>query len=179
MLIDSVDSYYMTIQRQMAIISPGQLFAGVIQARDFPMTPPLQNALYLLVISAQPIGGTESQNLYEILCQWTWLSIGTDIQPNQQAANRGDRYRASMAIVNSLRNANFPSYCAKSTISSVDAEGDLTVTPINGPAVGGAESIWWSKLSFQPKQDNPKSGIVYGAASVRIYCYDDVMASVA
>jgi hypothetical protein len=179
MILDLCDSYYLQIQKQMKIINPGQMFGGVIQSRDWPASPPLASTLYLLFLSSQAIGGSESQNLFELTLQWSWVTIGTDIQPNQQAANRGDRYRTSLMIMSNLRSANYPSYCPKRTIAGVDAEGDLTVNSINQLAVGGAESIWWSKLTMMPKQDNAKSGFVYGAASVRVYGWDDVLASVA
>lgn len=179
MLIDVVDSYYIQVQQQMTIVAPGQLFGGVIQGRDWPSTPPSADTLYLLYVGAVALGGTEAQNYYEILCQWSWLDIGTDIGQNQQKANRGDRYRTSMAIQSNLRQANYPSFCPKKTWTADPNTGELTGTFINGVLVGGAESIYWSKLTFMPKQDNPKSGFIYGSASLRIYAWDDVLAAVA
>src|ERR1035438_5650375 len=113
MLIDICDSYYLYVQSQMAIVAPGQNFGGLIQGRDWPATPPFPDTLYLLYIHAVSLGGTESQNYFEIICQWSWIDIGTDIQPNQQKANRGDRWRTSMAIQSNLRQANYPSFCPK------------------------------------------------------------------
>ena len=179
MLIDIIDSYFLAVQAQMGIVNPAQMFGGVIQARDFPATPPFPDTLYLLYIGAVALGGTEAQNYYEILCQWSWIDIGTDIQQNQQKANRGDRYRTSMQIQSNLRQANYPSFCPKRTWTANAQTGALVGTLINGVVVGGAESIYWSKLTFMPKQDNPKSGFIYGAASVRLYAWDDVIAVVA
>lgn len=179
MLIDIIDSYWLQVQSQMGIIAPGQQFGGVIQGRDWPGTPPLPDTLYLLFMGAVSLGGTEAQNYYEILCQWSWIDIGTDIQANQQKANRGDRWRTSMAIQSNLRQANYPSFCQKKTWNVNAQTGELIGTAINGVLVGGVESIYWSKLTFMPKQDNPKSGFIYGAASLRIYAWDDVLQAIA
>jgi hypothetical protein len=181
-LLDVVDSYFLQVQAQMQLIDPSQMFGSVIQARDWPMTPPLEGALYLLFVNAVALGGSESQNYYELLCQWNWLLIGSDIQGNQVTANRGDRYRKSMKIQDNLRQANYPSFCAKKNYTVNPGTGALLGSYViqNGvPNDVPWESLHWSKLTFMPRQDNPKSGFVYGAASLRIYCWDDVLEAVA
>jgi hypothetical protein len=164
----------------MVTIAPSQQFAGIINARDWPMTPPIEGALYLIFIQANPLnGGTQSQNKFEYICQWMWYLIGTNIPSSEQAENRGDRYRTSMGIVQNLRQANYPCFCKKQTYSCNPVTGVVTGTPFTSPSVGGAESIWWTFPKFMQKSDNNKSGLVYGICAVNVYGFDDVLASVA
>lgn len=170
-MIEPLDSYYSYIAARMAAIDSTQKMCGVVAARDWPLTPPIEGGLYLLFLSAVPTTGTESQIFYEYSCQWNWLLIGTDISPTQQAENRGDRYRKSMQIVKNLRQANFPSFCSKKSFAA-NAQG--TVTQMVYDPI---ESIWWSHLRMMPRADNDKSGLVYGAAALQLFAYDDVLAT--
>ena len=176
-LVDAIDTYYSYIVKQMATVAPSQSMSGYIAARDFPLTPPVENSLYLLFISATPVGGTEAQTLYQFLCQWNWLIIGTNIQANQQAENRGDRFRTNMGIISNLKQASYPGFCLKNTYA-VGASGNVIGTNVIQAGVGTTESIWWSRPQFTPKQDNQKTGLIYGTATVRLYCFDDVLTSV-
>lgn len=173
-MVDALNSYYVYVLNQAALVCPSQLFAGLVNARDWPQTPFLEGALYLLYISSTPVGGTESQILYENLCQWVWTFIGTNIQPGQRAQNRGDRFRSNLTTISVLRQANYPSFTQKLSYTA-DNEGNVTSSPVESVVpVSAPESIWWSRLKFAPRLDNEKSGVTYGAASVRIYAYDDV-----
>ena len=178
-LIDGVDSYYSAIVAQMAVIDPSQVFNGYAQATDWPGTPPnVTGGLYLLVLTSLPIGGTEAQILYRHACQWVWIIIGTDIQANEQAANRGDRFRQNFVIESNLRQANYPGFCQKKTYSA-DSEGNVTSQPVQSVyPVSNVESVWWSRPRFMPKQDQ-SSGLVYGAAAVDVFAYDDVAVAIA
>ena len=173
-MIDTLDTYFSYCKTQMALVNSSQRFGGVIMARDWPLTPPIQGALYLLFLSAVPQNaGTPSQALYEYFCQWVWLYIGTDIQQNQQAANRGDRYRSNLQIIGNLRQANYPGFTRKMTYSA-DSQGNVTSTPVVGVYPPSAiEMIRWTQPRFMPKQDE-KSGLVFGAAAVSVFGYSDV-----
>lgn len=179
-LISAIYSYYAYVVQQVTILNSSQIFGGLINARDWPQTPPHEGALYLLYMNSTPVGGTESQILYEFLCQWVWQLAGTDIQAGQRAQNRGDRFRSNMTIESLLRQASYPSFCTKQSYAS-DTEGNIAATPVTSavPSDGGKESVWWSRLRFIPRLENEKSGLTYGAASLRVYAYDDVSVLVA
>lgn len=178
-IIDPVDSYYSWVKTQLGVYAPGQLLAGMANAQDWPQVPVMEEAPMLLFLNATPVGGTESQIMYQSLCQWVWLIIGTNIPASQQAANRGDRYRKDAQIRQNLRQANYPGFCPRLSYSA-DTDGNLITATIEQPVTpdSSGESIWWSRLQFMPKMDI-KSGVVYGAASVRIYSYEDVAIEVA
>ena len=196
MLADVTDSYFLQIQSQMAKLGSAanisvngqtifQPFGGVVMARDFPLTEIAEAALYLCIIDIQPKGGTEGQILYEFICQWTWLLIGTNLSMGQQGSNRGDRYRTHMQIMSNLRQANFPSFCQKKTITGVNAQTQaITQVPATSSVpyasvpYNTVESIWWSKLKFPMKQD-PKSGVVYGVGALSIFGFDNANALLA
>jgi hypothetical protein len=177
-IADVVDSYFDYVTNQMAKIDSSQKFGSMIEARDWPMTPPIEGALYLLYMHSLPVGGTEAQIEYEHFCQWTWILIGTDITGTQQAANRGDRRRQNAAIINNLRQANFPSYCQKKSYAmngnTVEGTGVSSTVPYSS-----SESIFWSHLRFLPRPDLQKTGLIYGAAQVSVYAWEDVAVAVA
>jgi hypothetical protein len=178
-LISVLDSFYLYISQQIATLDPTQQMGGIIQARDWPQTPPLEGALYLLVLGGVPVengASTQSQNMYEFTCQWTWYFQGSDIAGYQQASNRGDRYRRSMQVVNLLRNAHYPGFCYKTNLS-VDSQGNLTQAPISDAIYGGAEVVRWTLPRFIPTQDQ-KAGLLYETATVRVYGIDDILPSV-
>lgn len=177
-MIEAVDSYYLQVKQQMAAVDSTQQFGGILQARDWPLTQPVFGALYLLVIAMNAVGGTEAQALYEYVCQWSWILMGDDIVDAQQAQNRGNRYRQSMQVVANLRQANFPQFCPKINVQ-VDAQGSVTTAGVQSTyPVSPFESVWWSRLKFAPRQDQG-SGVLYGAAGVSLYAYDDVLPALA
>ena len=196
MLIDCLDSYFLYVQQQMSLLGSAtniyvngatipQPFGGVIFSRDWPLTEISEGSLYLLVLDIQPKGGTEGQILYEFICQWTWLLIGTNLSMGQQGSNRGDRYRTHMQIMSNLRQANFPSFCQKQSITGVDPNTQaITQVPATSSMpyasvpYNTVESIWWSKLKFPMKQD-PKSGVVYGVGALSIFGFDNAQAILA
>lgn len=184
--ISPIDTYYTFVTQQMATLKATafingslvpQPFGGITNARDWPKTPVLEGALYLLVLPAvQPYDiamASQTQVGYKYFCQWVWLLYGTDIQANQITQNRGDRYRAEMSIQENLTNANYPGYARKKDFSA-DNNGNVTavlsssVVPTNP-----LEMVTWTKLRFMPRPDEA-SGVVYGAASVEILGYHDI-----
>ncbi len=179
-MISILDSYANYVADQMAAVNPDRVFGGIIQSRDFPQTHPIPGALYLIILGHRALDdhSTEDNMLYEFTCQWTWFTQGTDIAQDQVAANRGGRYRETMQIATDLRNANYPGFCAKSTTTVDTSTGVITQTPFVSSINGGWEMIRWSRLTFQPRQDQ-KSGIIYESATVRVTGYSDVDATVA
>lgn len=176
MLIDAIDSYYIYISQQMAIVAPSQKLCGFISARDWPLTPPdTTGGLYLLYLrSIQLPKGTESQNLFQYFMQWVWIVIGTDIQANQQAENRGDRFRSSMNVESNLRQAHYPGFTQKKAFS-VATQGALSSTGVQSVyPPSSIEMVTWTRPKFMPRQDNAKSGLIYGAAAVELFAYDDI-----
>lgn len=176
MLVSTLDTYYNQVVTQMQNVSPTQAFGGITNARDWPLTPLIFGALYLLVGAKLATGGTDAQVLYEYQCQWTWLLVGTDIQANQVAENRGDRYRTNAAIEDNLRQANFPRWCNKQSASVNASTGAVTFTGVSSVTPSSStEQIYWTKINFATRFDNEKSGVVYGVGAVKIYGYDDTL----
>src|SRR5262245_49025796 len=135
-MIEVIDSYYTYVKQQMGIVDAQQRFGPIIQARDWPQTPPLDSTLYLIVINASPIvPSTPSVMLYAYSVQWIWLVMGNDIQPNERKENRGDRYRNSFSMMKNLRDANFPGYCPKKLFEA-DASGVITSNGFTSYEVG-------------------------------------------
>jgi hypothetical protein len=194
MLIDILDSYFLFTQSQMAAINAqvyingaavAQPFGSILQARDWPLTEANEGALYLLILSANPVGGSVNQTIYEFICQWTWLLIGTNLTYGQVGANRGDRYRTNLQIMSNLRQAHYPGFCQKKTITGVNQNTQAitqvpatsTVPYVSSP-YNTVESIWWTRLRFPFKQDQ-QSGVVYGVGAFSLYGIDDAYASLA
>ena len=192
-LISPIDSYFSYIVQQMAILNAAGLgmvtingsqvpqpFGGVVNARDWPQTPPIEGALYLLVINAVPLGEkSQSQMGYMYFCQWVWLLIGTDIQMSQLGQSRSDRYRQNFQIQDNLVSANYPGFCVKKDYSVnqqgvVSSVGSSTTVPYNT-----IEMVTWTDPKFMPKADNEKSGLVFGAAAVELHAYSDIPLAVA
>lgn len=181
MIVDILDSYFLQVKNTMANVDNTQRFGGIVNARDWPQTKPNEGALYLVYVSANQKGGSIDQQLTECICQWCWILIGDDIAANKRAENRGSRFRSSMTIENNLRQANWPGFTRKINVSGVDQQtGALTITPVVSTAPrSDIESVWWSALKFVPQLDNERTGFTYGVATVTIYGYDDVLASLA
>lgn len=177
-MIAAVDSYYSYVASQMATVDSTQLMGGLINARDWPQTPIIESAVYLLFMSAVPVdGGSESQVKYEYLCQWVWTLVGADLAPNEQGQNR-QSYRQMFKIMSNLRQANFPSFCQKRNYSAT-SEGVVGSVPVTSVyPVSSIEMVHWTRLQFMPRSDQ-KSGVGYGAASVRLYAFDDVLSALA
>jgi hypothetical protein len=167
-MISTIDSFYMYVASQMAKINASQVMGGCLDAQDWPQTPPIEGAFYLLYMNAVPVGGTQAQQEYEYICQWTWLLIGADVAANQQSANRGDRYRTNLAMMENLRQAHFPGYCPKQDYVA-SASGAITATP-KAPV----ETLYWSKPTFRKQHDANQSGVLYGVATVRVGAWEAI-----
>ena len=119
----AIDSYYAYVVSKMQAsvakvfidgASIDQPLGGYVDARDWPMTAPLEGGLYLLILSATP---TEERSLaqaeYRYVCQWVWFVQGTDVSTGEVAQNRGDRFAANMQIMENLMQSNYPYFCNK------------------------------------------------------------------
>lgn len=189
-MIAALDSYYSYVVQQMTALGATvtingstvpQPLGGVINADDWPLVPPIEGGLYLLFLSAQPAvdPGTWAQQRYEYFCQWQWLLIGENIQPAELASNRGDRYRQNFQIMSNLKQANYAGFCQKKSYAC-STEGIVTGTPVQSVyPYSSIEMVTWGQLRFMPRQDNQKSGLVFGAAAVELLAYDDVNVLVA
>lgn len=188
-LISAVDSYFSYVSAQLKALKATVNIKGslipqpmgmIVNAADWPQTPPQEGALYLLVIKTSPAGiESQSQAGFDYHCQWSWIFLGTDILAGQQATNRGDRYRANMQLMKNLRDANYPGYCRKSEYTA-DTNGNVTATPsVSLYPASAPEMITWSALDFMPRSDNAKTGLVYGAAAVTLHAVDDISTLVA
>ena len=187
-LTSIIDSYYVAVANQMQAIGatvevngqtiPQALF-GPLDARDWPQTPPIEGTAYLLIVGANPIGGTEAQTLYDFTCQWTWLLIGTDISAGVVGPNRGDRSRANRQIMSNLRQANTPRWTQKLSYAVNPQTGALTGVPVQSIVpMSMQEMVWWTPLQFRIQPDNQRSGLLYSTASLRICGYDDALPAV-
>ncbi len=139
---------------------------GIALAQDWPQLQIVDGALYLLYLTSVPIGGTKSFPLYKHFMQWVWLLLGTDIQANQQAANRGDRYRTHLAIQEDLKQVSYPGFAWKMVATEDPDTGVVTFTQTNP-----MELVQWSDLKM-PTKFNIKAGAIYGTAAVEIQGYD-------
>jgi hypothetical protein len=187
MLVSVIDSYasyvaarFQALNAQVTIngTTGPQQFGGVVTAQDWPQAPVIEGAAYLIVQKILPRGNSKVQRQYLFLCQWTWLLIGTDIAANQQALNRGDRYRTDMQIMQNLKEANFPGWCQKIDYS-VSGVGVVSGTPsaFAGPPPSTEEWVFWDDLEFAPRQDNMKSGLLYNAAGVTLMGWEDMQSA--
>lgn len=172
--IDSIDTYYAWVAQQMQTANPARVpsLLGCVLASDWPQLEIVDGGIYLLYVNSIPNGGTKAFPLYTHFLQWVWLLLGDDITANQQAANRGDRYRNHAAIQEDLRQANFPGFAQKVSIAIDPANGAATFIQSNPE-----EMIRWSELKM-PTKYNLKAGSIYGTASVEVYGYDAVLSAV-
>ena len=187
--VSPVDTYYTYVVQQMAMLKAAvfingsqipQPFGGVVNARDWPQSPVAEGALYLLVLTENPLRqASRTQMGYEYFCQWVWLLMGTDIQLGQIVQSRSDRYRQEMQLMENLRNASYPGWARKQDYS-VSTNGVVTsVLSSSTIPVNPLEMVTWSNLRFMPRADNEKSGVAYGAAAVEVCGYHDVSPLVA
>lgn len=186
MIVSAVHSYYSYVAAQLVVIgaqvwingqSVTQQTGGIVDARDWPLTPAVEGTLYLISGRIQPVtGGTPGQTLYLYDLQWTWFFIGTDLAAGQSGNNRGDRHYSNAQVTENLRQANFPGFCQKYDYAVDPVSGLVIPTPASTTVPWSpAETIRWTAPNFAPRFDADSSGIDYGAASVELYAYSDVL----
>jgi hypothetical protein len=197
-----VDTYYAYVVQQMLAINAqvsvngatiAQPMCGYVAARDWPMTPPIEGGLYLLFLNAVPTDDqSRAQKEYEYFCQWVWILIGQDIQADDTSQNRASRYASNMQIMENLRQAHYPGWTVEQRFQPTiigglptgGVTGVPTKTQMPGPGssviqTSPIEIVRWTDLRFIPRQDNQKSGLIYGAAALELYARSDVLPAVA
>jgi hypothetical protein len=137
----------------------------MLNAQDWPPKGAdlILNAFYLLVLGEEPVGKSGFSPAVPIkfhVVQWNWIIKGSDLQPGEQLANRGDRYRIMQAMKWELTQGMFPNYAPKQTWNIVN--GVFTGSPIPG-----AQAITWTPIKFH--ESYPKdSQLAYGVGETRI-----------
>lgn len=196
MILDAIDSYYQYVVNQMLTLSAtvtingitiAQPLCGYIQARDWPLTPPVEGGLYLLGLNEIPTDDqSRAQKEYEIHVQWMWHLIGSDITMAQIKLNRSDRARMNWQIEDNLRQANYPGWCRMQSYVA-NQDGSVTGTPTMTYGPGGPsgslvtspiEMVRWTDPRYMPKPDNQKSGLLYGSAALELYARSNISLAV-
>jgi hypothetical protein len=169
--VDIIDSHWVYVTQRIVAQFPTQLIGGIVEARDWPFTQAIDQALYLVtgnVRNARNVNSQQSQ-LSTYAARWSWPVIGTNLQQGNQAANRGDRYRTAETIKSIMAYGLYPGYTQKQQYSVQD---DGTGNPILVTTTPYAyESVWWSKADFAEKIDTT-TGILYGYAAVAISSFE-------
>lgn len=161
--LDALDSYYGFVKGRILAFNPSRVVKGMLNAQDWPPKDVTLSAFYLLVLGEEPVGRSGFSPAVPIkfhLVQWTWIIKGSDLQPGERLANRGDRYRIMQAMKWELTQGMFPNYAPKLTWNLVN--GVFTGTPFS-PAM----SITWSPVSFHERYPED-SQVAYGTGSTRI-----------
>src|SRR5580692_11732009 len=94
--LDALDSYYQYVKGRIIAFNNQRVVKGMLSAQDWPPKQVTLNAFYLLDMGEEPVGKQGFSPAVPIkfhLVQWTWIIKGSDLQPGERLANRGDRYR--------------------------------------------------------------------------------------
>lgn len=177
MFSDAIYSHYEYVKARLATFSYPKVGAngqplsvtygagGLLMAQQWPpQNVKLDNTLYLLDLSALPIGrqGYSAANPIKIMnVQWAWIVKGTDLQAGTRGLNRGDRFVIHQQIQDAMNKALYPGFCEKKSWA-LDGNGNFVGTSLNPP-----EFILWNPV---PTDGRPQkeSGIIYGVAALRI-----------
>lgn len=180
-LISPLDTYFHYVTQKMNAINSSQKFGGISNSADWPPQQVIDSALYLLFISSMPVNsqrdGSQYGLLYETFLQWIWLVKGTDLATTQVGANRADRYRTHLGIIENMRQSNYPGYTGLQH-AAVDVNTGAVTFTNDIPRGDSSASLWWSRPKFPTKQDK-SSGLIYGTCTVELYCYSVVLPAVA
>jgi hypothetical protein len=162
--LDALDTYYQWVKARIVTFNSARVVSGMLNAQDWPPKFVKLNSFYLLVLGEEPVGKSGFSPAVPIkfhLVQWTWIIKGSDLQPGERLANRGDRYRIMQAMKWELTQGMFPNYCPKMTWN-INAQGSFVGIPFV-PAL----AITWTPVSFHERFDKD-SGVAYGTGSTRI-----------
>lgn len=163
--VDAIDSFYQAAKARLVATASPYPAKGLLEAQDWPNKNALSNVFYLLTLDDRAVGRQMYSATVPVkfhLVQWVWIITGTDLQSGQRAENRGDRFRVGQAMKDALTNALYPNFTEKKTWA-LDSGGTWIGTSLIPP-----EYITWSPVEFAPKSSQ-ESGVIYGAASVRIW----------
>lgn len=163
--VDAIDSHYQAVKARLVTAASPYVTKGLLEAQDWPNKDVTPNVFYLLTLDDKAIGRQMYSATVPVkfhLVQWVWVITGTDLQSGQRAENRGDRFRVGQAMKDALTNALYPNFTEKKTWS-LDGSNVWVGTSLIPP-----ESITWTPVEFAPRS-NKEAGVIYGAASVRIW----------
>jgi len=176
LLIDTIDSFYQFVKNNVLQINPQREFGGIVDARDWPPKNIVDQGIYLAHTLDAPVRTKQSfyDPLIAFTLDWRWAIKGENIPQNAQAANRGDKYRLNIQIIQELLSAHNPGYAPKNQYSITnDANNDpvLVATPYDPP-----DSLWWDIPAFTPKIDR-MSGMIYTTGRVTVSSYGPISAN--
>ena len=177
-LIDTIDSYYQWIKSQILLITPTRKFGGITEARDWPPKAIEDSALYLVVLKDSPTRSPHQsfyQPLMSDLVAWRWAVQGDNIPLNAQAANRGDRYRKNVQIIQELLSASNPGYCPKNQYS-VRADANNIPQLVSTPYTNPPDYLWWTIPEITRKLDR-NSSMIWTDAQVQVSSYAPIAAN--
>jgi hypothetical protein len=172
---DVLDTFYFYIAANIAKLTPVTTvpitLQGMVNAADWPQIELVDGGLYLLYLTSveMPEQSTKSQTYFEHYLQWAWTFLGSDLASNQVGANRGDRGRNNLALVEMLRQAHFPGFCPKQFSRCDPDTGVVTFT-----AYTPVEMISWGMPRLGTKMANAQSGVLYGTAPLEVYGFSTV-----
>lgn len=169
-MADWSDSHYAYVKARILAINPTRVFSGIVHASDWPSVQAIPESFYLVTNTLDPFRsegpGTGSVSasslLYGETVSWVWAILGTDIQAGTVAANRGDRYRTNLQMVQEIIQGWFPGFCQKQQFSINQANGALIATPYVP-----AEQVWFSPPKFSTRIER-STGIMFGSAATII-----------
>ena len=172
-LVDTIDSFYQWVKANVLAQNPQRQFGGIVEARDWPPKNILPATPYLATLRDIPTRTKQSfyQPLVSELVEWRWALVGDNIPANAQAANRGDKYRINVLVMQELLSAHNPGYCPKSqytVTNDVNNEPVLVATPYSPQ-----DSLWWTIPEFTRKVDR-QTGMIYTAGQVQVTSYAPV-----
>lgn len=161
--LDAPDTFYQFVKGRIIAFNSQRIVAGMLNAQDWPPKNLKLEAFYLLLLGEEPVGKSGFSPAVPIkfhIVQWTWIIKGSDLQPGEQLANRGDRYRKMQAMKWELTQGMYPNYAPKQTWNIVNGV-------FKGTPVVGAQALTWTPVSFH--EQYPKdSQMAYGVGSTRI-----------
>ncbi len=168
-MIEAADTYYQEVKTRVLAKFPSRVFAGLMEAQDWPLQQVDLEAFYLLTLGEVPLGRqavSAAIPIYVHQLQWVWIIGGSDVESGVRSRSRGDRYRVGYQMKKELLDGMFPRFAEKKNWT-VDTAGNL-----QSASRSPKESILWTYPDFLNRVDRP-SGIVYSSASVRLTNFTD------
>ena len=168
-LVDTIDSFYEYVKGRVQAYNPARQFGGIVQARDWPMKEATIAAPYLLIESDSPVPYMKAVSEYQpnmlFKVSWVWMIQGDNIPANAQAANRGNKYRINMQMVQEMLVGLYPGFCLQQQYSITD---DGTGHPLQvAVPYNPVQYVRWAKPRFVDKIDN-QSGILFNSGAMSV-----------
>ena len=169
LLQDAIDSFYYWVLGRVQTINPARDFGGIVQARDWPMKEANLNTPYLLITAETPVPFMKSVSQYQpnmnYKLSWAWMIQGDNIPFNAQAANRGNKYKINMQMIQEMLAGHYPGFCSKAQYTVAD-DGSGNAVQVITP-YDPAEQIRWSMPRFIDRIDK-QTGILFCSGVVDV-----------